>query len=133
VYRSCLSIARNEKGCIAYDYLLDPEQPKRGINFEIWETPENFQAHMLHPNHAEMMALGSLKWGIRDLRMHFWFDARGHQFNVRERTDTPLEGRGDLYQGIAETQEAYRQNAQVDAPSTSGAQRASPIFGREEP
>lgn len=56
------------------------------------------------------MAAGTVKWGIRDLRMHFWKDARGHEFNVRERLETPIEGRGDLYERMAEIQASYREN-----------------------
>jgi quinol monooxygenase YgiN len=110
-YRSCLSIARQEKGCVAYDYLLDPQQPDRGFNLEIWETADDFQAHMLHPAHVEMMALASRKWGVRDLRMHFWMDAQGHQYNIRERTETPVEGRGNLYERIAALQAKHGGNA----------------------
>jgi hypothetical protein len=57
-----------------------------------------------------MMVLGSMKWGIQDLQMHFWMEADGHQFNIRDRTDTPVEGRGNLYELIARVQQTYQKN-----------------------
>ena len=38
-YRARTTEAKKEKGCLAFDYLLDPEQPGRGFMVEIWETP----------------------------------------------------------------------------------------------
>jgi hypothetical protein len=84
----------------------------RGFNLEIWQSRDDFQAHLLHPDHIDMMALGSLKWGIRDLQMHFWMEADGYQFGVRDRTDTPVDGRGNLYDLIGEAQDRYRRSEQ---------------------
>src|SRR5579864_5209679 len=133
---SCVSIAQKEKGCVAYDYLHDPLHPERGVNVEIWETREDWQAHLLDPDHVEMMARASFEWGVRDLRVHFWLEAGGHQFGVRERTDTPMEGRGDLYERIAALQEGYRSGAQPGGSATVTDRTTSGTaerHGRDEP
>ncbi len=107
-YRARTTEAKKEKGCLAFDYLLDPEQPGRGFMVEIWETPEDLEAHMAHPRHVEALALGSMKWGLRDVRVHVWNRADGHEFTVRNRTDDLAGGRDELSERIGEFQRTYR-------------------------
>jgi quinol monooxygenase YgiN len=67
-----VSECRTQQGCILYEYLLNPEQPTRGVLFSAWETPEHSAAHITYPAHVEMAALGTFKWGMRDLRVRHW-------------------------------------------------------------
>jgi quinol monooxygenase YgiN len=112
-YRARTKDAKQEKGCLAFDYLVDPEQPRRGFMVEIWETAEDLEAHMAHPRHVEALALGSMKWGLRDVHVHVWTRAEGHEFAVRNRTDDLAEGHGALSERIEEFQKAYRPAGEV--------------------
>lgn len=48
------------------------------------------------------MALASLKWDMIDVQPHLWTHAEGHKFSVQGRIDEPIDGRGALYDLVAE-------------------------------
>jgi quinol monooxygenase YgiN len=106
-YTDLVEVARREEGCVAYDYLIDPQRPERGTIVEIWESPEALAGHMVHPGHVEMLALGAAKWDMTDVRVHFWTEAEGHEFSIRESPDVRVEGRGDLYERIDAFKDEY--------------------------
>jgi quinol monooxygenase YgiN len=99
--------ARQEKGCLVYDYLRDPQNPKRGITIAAWESEADIAAHRLHPSHVELLALGSEKWGMRDLRMHSWTEIGGYKVTERSRVDgtgQDQEGREQMHSLVREYQ-----------------------------
>jgi quinol monooxygenase YgiN len=93
---------RTQPGCLAYDYLYDPQRPEQGLMVEIWTSPEAYSAHHCHPDHIEMLARGSSEFGMTELQIHSWSDAQGYTLTDRARTDTPVQGRDLVNRLIAE-------------------------------
>ena len=89
-YLGLIEAARNENGCIVYDYLTDPRNPTRGITIAAWQSEADIAAHRLHHTHVELMALGSAK-GIRDIHVHSFGDVGKYKTSSRSR----LDGAGD--------------------------------------
>ncbi len=69
---------RAQEGCVAYDFRIDPSDSTRGSLFQAWETPEHFAAHLEFPAHKEMLA-GGKPWTTRNVVLHRWTEAGGHQ------------------------------------------------------
>ena len=67
---------RAEKGCLAYEFRVDPNDPRRGSLFQAWESPEAFEAHLVFPAHDEMLNSGA-KWGNHDVKIFRWTNAGG--------------------------------------------------------
>ena len=93
---------RTQTGCVAYDYLYDPQRPEQGLMVEIWASPEAYSAHHSHPDHIEMLARGSSEFGMTDLQIHSWSDAQGYTLTDRARTDSPVQGRDLVNRLVAE-------------------------------
>lgn len=83
--------ARQEDGCILYVYLKDPRHPTRGVTVAAWRGEEDIAAHRLHPSHIELLALGSTKWGMRNITVHSFRDVG--QYSVGSRTQ--VDGKGE--------------------------------------
>jgi quinol monooxygenase YgiN len=80
--------ARQEHGCVVYDYLIDPSRPDHGNTLAVWDSEADLAAHRLHPSHIKLMALGSTKWGMSDITVHSWSDIGGYRTAERPRLDT---------------------------------------------
>jgi quinol monooxygenase YgiN len=107
-YLRLVEAARQEDGCIVYDYLTDPSRPGRGITLAAWESEADLAAHRLHPSHIELMALGSTKWGMHDIKVHSWTEIGGYRTAERPRLDGPSEdntGREAMHTLIKQYQE----------------------------
>ena len=91
-YLRLVDDARQEDGCILYVYLTDPAHPTRGVTIAAWREEENIAAHRLHPSHIELVALGSTKWGMRDLTVHSFRDVGRYKVGSRERVDDEAVG-----------------------------------------
>jgi quinol monooxygenase YgiN len=85
--------ARKVPGCMLYEYLIDPEDPRKRRIIEVFESAEALAAHLGAPVHVEMLAEGSRVYGMRDLQIHQWKAAEGYRFTTRERTDQHVDGR----------------------------------------
>jgi quinol monooxygenase YgiN len=106
-YRGLVAIGRTEKGCRTWDCFVDPSRPERRAEIQVYETEADLRAHMTHPAHVEAIALGSTKWGMSNIKAHFWSEAGGYALLERERTDEYVEGRDNLYELVAEVQRRY--------------------------
>jgi quinol monooxygenase YgiN len=92
---------RGFRGCIAYDYLVDPTDPVAGRMIEVWETPEDRAACQVSPAHVEMVARGTRDFGMENLVAHRW-RGEDHIRGSRPRSETPLPGRDELNGLVAE-------------------------------
>jgi quinol monooxygenase YgiN len=99
--------AREAPGCIAYDYLLDPESATRRFMFEAWESKAAMAAHVADAAHVEMLALGTIAHGMRDLRITHWTEAAGHRESTRESSDEYVPGRDAIVEPIRLLQQHY--------------------------
>jgi len=86
-YLRLVDDARQEDGCILYVYLTDPRHPTRGATIAAWRGEDDIAAHRLHPSHIELLALGSTKWGMRDITVHSFRDVGRYQVGGRARVD----------------------------------------------
>jgi quinol monooxygenase YgiN len=82
--------SRRQKGCIAYDYLVDPFDETRCCTVEVWQTSQDHGAHCADPDYDEMLARGSSEFGMADLRVRNWRDAEGYSETIWHRTDDLL-------------------------------------------
>jgi quinol monooxygenase YgiN len=78
-----VELCRAQEGCIAYEYLVDPLRPTRGVLFEAWETQEAMDRHIVFPPHRELDVEGPSR-GMHDTRLHAWRQADGYQRIVVE-------------------------------------------------
>jgi quinol monooxygenase YgiN len=101
---------REEPGCVAYDYLRNPEHPTQGCMIEVWESLEDAAVHFLTPAHIEMVALGTAKWGLHNIQTHRWTAAEGHGVAQRTSTHVGIEGRVEMYRLVTEFLAAHPQN-----------------------
>jgi quinol monooxygenase YgiN len=74
--RELVAQCRAEEGCLAYEFKVDPFNPRRGSLFQAWESPAAFEAHLVFPAHEEMLNAGD-KWSTRDVRLLRWTNAEG--------------------------------------------------------
>ena len=98
---------RASAGCIAYDYLVDPVRRSRRYMFEVWDSDSAATRHSGAPAHLEMLALGTSRYGMRDLRIDRWDDPRRHKHSMRARTDEHVEGRDHVDELIASIQREH--------------------------
>ena len=101
--------ALTHRGCVSYDHYEDPLRPGHHALLEAWESPELQAEHTGTPEHAEIVGLGSTVYGMRDLVVRRWADAREYSLTHRAVTtsgraspvpapaagSTALPGRGD--------------------------------------
>jgi quinol monooxygenase YgiN len=90
---------RQEPGVVTYDYLIDPEHPGRRRVIEVFADRDALQRHVTSPAHVEMLALGSMEYGMRDFDIHTWESADGYCHTTRLRSDFHEEGR-ELVEGL---------------------------------
>jgi quinol monooxygenase YgiN len=124
-YRRLAEDAQGEQGCIAYDYLTDPAHPTRGAVVAAWESEEDIARHRLHPSHIELMALGSAKWGIRNIRRHSFADVGNYSASVRPALDDPAgpgANRDEMHRLISEYQRTP--GASGERPGDGASRRA---------
>jgi quinol monooxygenase YgiN len=74
------------RGCLTYDHLVDPADPTRHVLVEVWESPSALSEHTSTAEHAEIIGRGSDEFGMYDLVLHRWADARDHSVTSRPRT-----------------------------------------------
>jgi quinol monooxygenase YgiN len=84
------------RGCLSYDHLIDPADPSRHVLLEVWASPSALSEHATTAEHAEIIGRGSDDFGMYDLVLHRWADARAHSVTSRPRTtrDTATTGHG---------------------------------------
>jgi quinol monooxygenase YgiN len=95
-FASLVQTIRSSKGCVLYEFLANPSLQGRRAMIEVWESRADREAHLVLPAHVEMVARASSDFGMRNLRAHYWEDARRHRVIERDRSDTPVEGREAL-------------------------------------
>jgi quinol monooxygenase YgiN len=100
---------RQEPGVVAYDCLIDSENPQRRRVVEIFEDDAAAERHVTSPAHIEMLALGTMKYGMHDLVIQVWDRAEGYRHSTRARSDTPVAGRDVADRLIATFQQEYRE------------------------
>jgi quinol monooxygenase YgiN len=105
--RPLVEAARRETGCVTYDYLHDPQNPDRGQIVEIWQSKEDLDRHSVDPDHVEMVALGSIRWGMTDLHIHVVAGGT-HSYVEQDRIDVPAPGREAMQALVDVVQERYR-------------------------
>jgi quinol monooxygenase YgiN len=91
-------------GNVFYRLLHDPLDPNRRVVTEAWETEEAHLAHLIDPDHVEIIALGS-EQGMRNMYVHHWAQADGHIERGRERTEArwaDRQDRAEMYRLIDE-------------------------------
>jgi quinol monooxygenase YgiN len=116
------SAARDEDGCIVYDYFNVIGDPGRRAVLAAWRDEHAFGAHRVHPLHVEMLALGGSKWGICDLDSNSWPDARGHRTSARDKVDAtvPGQGREAMLERAAQYLAEDADSAAAEHPPASG-------------
>jgi quinol monooxygenase YgiN len=95
---------RSLPGNVMYRLLHDPLDAAGRVVTEAWATEDDHLAHLVDPDHVEIIALGSEK-GMRDVYVHHWSRAEGHIERGRERTEGRLADpneRGEMYRLIDE-------------------------------
>jgi quinol monooxygenase YgiN len=90
-----VQMAREEEGCIVYNYSVDPVSG-RVVIVEAWESQETFDVHLTHPGHVEMLAVGSRDWNMGNATVHMWMHAEGHTYAERARVDEIADDRSEL-------------------------------------
>jgi quinol monooxygenase YgiN len=103
---------RQEPGVVAYDYLIDQEQPTRRRVVEVFADRESAKHHVTSAAHIEMLALGSMVYGMRDFEMHVWGKAEQYRHSTRPRSDSHVDGREQAEQLISEFQRRYAESRQ---------------------
>lgn len=73
-------------GCLGYDHLVDPARPGRHVLLEVWASDEALAGHTRTAEHAEIIQLGSARYGMRDLVLRQWRDAGDCLVTRRPRT-----------------------------------------------
>ena len=73
-----LAECRAEPGCLAYDFRIDPTDPRRRSLFQAWESAEAFQAHLVSPAHDKMVNRDT-PTPNRDVQLMRWSDAGGFE------------------------------------------------------
>jgi quinol monooxygenase YgiN len=101
---------RSAAGCIAYDYSVDPVELKRRCMFEAWSSHEALDEHHAAPEHVEMLALGTLVHGMRDLRIDRWDGLDQHRVSTRHSTDEHVDGREHVDALIAAVQARHHRS-----------------------
>jgi quinol monooxygenase YgiN len=79
--------SRQHRGCVGYQHLVNPDDLTRHYLLEVWASPEALAEHTKSPEHAEIIRLGSDRFGMRDLVLHRWAEAEGHTVTARPRTN----------------------------------------------
>jgi quinol monooxygenase YgiN len=69
---------REQEGCIAYDYRVDPTQPDRGFVVEVWESAEALAQCEEIEAHKEIID-GLEYWQMEDTWIHWWHEAAGYR------------------------------------------------------
>jgi quinol monooxygenase YgiN len=95
-------------GNVLYRVLRDLLDPSGRMLTEVWETEDAHLAHLVDPDHVEIIALGS-EMGMRDVYVHHWSNAEGHIERGRSRTEqrlTDRNERGEMYRMIDELRSA---------------------------
>jgi len=105
-----LEQTRSAEGCVVYDYLVDPVEPKRRYMLEAWSSDEALEAHHAAPEHVEMLALGTLVHGLRDLRVHPFDGLDRHRVSTRRTTDEHVDGREHVDELITAVQARYHRS-----------------------
>jgi quinol monooxygenase YgiN len=88
ITRRCQSQDR----CVIYEYVTNPARPDEGALMAAWADREAMDKHRIFEAHVEMAALGSSRYGMRNLNMHVWSDARGHAEEHFDMTDDSASG-----------------------------------------
>jgi quinol monooxygenase YgiN len=76
--REVVAACRAEAGCLAYEFRVDPSDPRRSSLFQAWESSEAFAAHLVFPVHQTMLEVGD-RWSTRDIRRLRWTHAEGFE------------------------------------------------------
>jgi quinol monooxygenase YgiN len=69
---------RQQAGCVAYDYRLDPDQSDRGILIEVWDSDDAFDRFLGSEEHRELTE-GRRSWRMEDVSIHRWRSAGGYR------------------------------------------------------
>jgi quinol monooxygenase YgiN len=106
---------RGAAGCVAYDYLVDPVEATRRYLFEAWSSDEALEAHHAAAEHVEMLALGTLAHGMRDLLIDRWDGLDQHRASTRRTTDEHVDGREHIDALIADVQARHHRSTGREA------------------
>jgi quinol monooxygenase YgiN len=101
---------RQEEGVLAYDYLIDPEHPRRRRVVEVFADAEATKHHLTSPAHVEMLALGSMVYGMRDFNIHLWGSAVEYRHTTRPRSDSSVPERELVHGLISNFQRQYAES-----------------------
>jgi quinol monooxygenase YgiN len=96
----------SHEGCLMYQYLHDPVAPHKGVVVEVWASAEAHAAHATDPVLIEILALGSERWGLRDLVVRQWRSAEDYGEAHLPRTDG-ARGNDELDCLVAAFQQQY--------------------------
>jgi len=91
-------------GNVFYRVWRDPRVPNSRVLTEAWDSEANHLAHLVDPDHVEIIALGS-EMGMRDVHVHHWTRAEGHIEKGRPRTEDRQDDtadRAEMYRLVAE-------------------------------
>ena len=108
--------ARQEEGCILYVYLKDPHRPTRGVTVAAWRSEEDIAAHRQHPSHIELVALGSSKWGMRDMTVHSFRDVGDYRVSTRPAIDAEAGTNDAGRQEMHDLVQAFLSARQAEPP-----------------
>jgi len=114
-----VAATRETPGCVVYDYLEDPTNVRRRHMVEVWDSDASLAAHAGAAPHVEMLALGTVCHGMRDLEIHRWARADGYQYGTRRRTDEHVDGRDHLDELIAAVQARHSLLPPTGAPAST--------------
>jgi hypothetical protein len=79
---------RRADGCLAFEFLVDPASSCRCVLFECWQDEPSRRAYELMPHHIELVAIGTSRLGIKNLRALRWADISEPHISERGRTET---------------------------------------------
>jgi len=106
---------RRADGCISYDYLIDRVESTKRYLFEAWSSEDALEAHHAAPEHVEMLALGTLVHGMRDLQIHRFDGLDRHRASTRRTTDEHVDGREHVDELITAVQARYHRSIGPEA------------------
>lgn len=93
-FPTLVSRTHAHEGCIAYDHYVDPGRPDAHVLFEVWASVGEQAAHTRTPEHAEIINLGSERYGMRDLVVRRWTAAGDYTVVRRSLTTRPAANAG---------------------------------------
>lgn len=89
-------------GCLRYDLLIDPARTGRCTTVEVWADQESHERYLVLPHHLELVATGTLAWGMRDFEAWSWQGVAPPLIRRRADSHSPSPGKETMNALVAD-------------------------------